>query len=624
MRKTLLCTLALTALQILAQPVEMKLRVIDADTPTRKKDTNFVLAATSGFSVVQALGNYYLFGSYISTVAWRSNGLDFWDLRFPLPSNPDWRPDIPDDKTKCDPKDDPTLRDPRCGDASHVVWKQPSSTVPRWNYFDTRTNTTSFIPQFATVGSWPYQWPGDWDKTGIPGQRTTIDAWKINQAVPNPVPPTTTPAGCTRDDWNPKYLATGAADTKAVYVASANKWYMGFCETINNPTPQGGWTAADQFNVGWATSADGRTWSVKKILFRTVRERIECNGGLLLTQVFTDNNFFYMVVNEIGTGTILLRAAINTGTADGYNAWQIASRDPLNANRYRWINTPADGMLDTSPNGLNAFFIMPVPAFVKQASIGRVFTSSAAFSTSVYVGVTVQDLGNGSPTMQVWTAPDLDTAFTQQSTIDTAWIRPIPIWNWEFNFTSHSDNAPASPRIVGNEFDFWLVGNFGDAVDGHSREFTGYRVTATLSGGIFAPRGAFRTASGAHYVSMDMGSVNATSTSLGYNQRFVLIDSNGGALNSGDTVGLMAPNGRYLSNGGGTTLSTLASFISTNEQYVVEKKNAGGAQIVSGDTIAFRAVSNARYIIAASGGGSTVTSGGLDTNPNTRFVYIPN
>ncbi|HET8774839.1 MAG TPA: hypothetical protein VFP80_13640 [Thermoanaerobaculia bacterium] len=624
MRKTMLCALALAASPIFAQPVEVKLRVIDADTPTRKKDTNFVLAATSGFSVVQALGNYFLYGSTISTAAWQSNGVGFWDLRFPVPNHPDWRPNIPDDKTKCDPKDDPTLRDKRCGDASHVVWKSTSSTDPRWTYFNSVSGTNATIPQFATVGSWPYQWPGDWDKTGIPGQRTTVDAWKINQAVPNPVPPTSTPVQCTRDDWNPKYLATGAADTKAVYVASANKWYMGFCETVNNPSPEGGWTAADQFNVGWATSADGKNWTIKRILFRTVRERTECNGGLLLTQVFTDNNYFYMVVNELGAGTILLRAAVNTGTADGFNAWQIAARDPLNANRYRWVNTPADGMLDTSPSGLNAFFIMPTVAYVKQTAIGRVFTSAAPFSTSLYIGVTVQDLGDGNPTMQLWTAPDLDTAFTPQSTIDTAWIAPVPIWNWELTFTNYPDNVPATPRMAGNEFDFWLVGNFGNAVEGHTREFTGYRVTATLSGGIYAPRGGFRTSSGAHYVSMDMSSMTATATTLGSFERFVIIDSNGGVLNSGDTVALLARNGRYLSNGGGTGLTPLAPFAGTNEQYVIEKKNAGPSQIVNGDTIAFRAVSNSKYIIAVNGGGSTVTSGGLVTNPNTRFVFVAN
>lgn len=609
---------------IFAQPIEIQLRVVQEDTPTRTRDTNFQLAATSGFSVVQTLGNYYLFGSagtYRS--AWNSAGTHMWDLEFPSPNHPDWRPELLDDKKKCDPKKDPRVRDVRCGDASGVVWKQPSSPSLNWNYFNHDLGAPDRIPPFPAVGSWPRQWPAQYHLTGIPGYRTTIDAAKINAAIPVRTPPTSTPASCTRDDWNPDFLSTGAADTKVVYVNG--KWYMGFNETINNPTPQGGWTAGDLFNVGWATSTDGRNWSIKRILFRTTRETMDCGNGLLLTQLFTDGGFFYMVVQEIaGRGVLLLRAPIDTSNPDGYTSWQIATHHPSDPNRYQWVATPAGGMLDTT--ALNAYGIMPTVAFVKQAAIARIFNSTAPSSPSRIIGITVQDLGGGNNTLQLWSAPDLDTPFTFQSTVDTAFIKPFAIFGWEFAFTYYPDHSPATPRIAGREFDFWLNGNFytGGNLDGFTKHFTGYRATATLSGGIFAPRAALRTQANYFVSAPNETTVNAVPTAVGLNERWILIDANGGSLVSGDVVHLLARNGLYLSNGGASTLTASKAAPAVNESFFIEKKNPGGTAIVNGDQIAFRAQSTGKYIIAAQGGGSTVHNNGLDANPNTRFTYVVN
>jgi hypothetical protein len=431
------------------------------------------------------------------------------------------------------------------------------------------------------------------------------------------------PANCTRDDWNPDFLATGAADTKVVYVNG--KWYMAFDETINNPTPQGGWTAGDLFNIGWATSTDGINWSIKRILFRTTRETIDCNGGTLLTRLFTDNGYFYMVAQEIfGAGVLLLRAPIDTSNSNGYTAWQIAAHDPANPNRYLWVNTPADGMLDTS--GLNAYPIVSNYALVQQTAIARVFASTAPYSASRIIVVTVQDSGDNNPTLKLWSAPDLDTPFTYESTIDTAYIQPFGISGWEFAYTYYPDNSAATPRIVGNELDFWLNGNFytGGNLDGYTKHFTGYRTTATLSGGIFAPRGSFRTQASYYVSAAADNTINAYPRTYGLDERWVIVDVNGGSLQSGDAVYLQARNGLFLSNGGGALLSASQAAPSANETFYVEKKNAGGTTIVAGDLIAFRSQSTGKYLIAAQGGGSAVNGNGLDTNANTRFVYVAN
>ncbi|HKI05850.1 MAG TPA: hypothetical protein VKK31_27970 [Thermoanaerobaculia bacterium] len=617
-----------------AQPVEIKLRVTPVDTPTRRSDTLFQLAFTSGFSVVQTLtNNYYLFGSAGTyRRAWNSAGTDMWDMEFPPPVPPgstDW-PGYNGTKP-CDPKKNPLLRDVRCGDASGVVWKQPTSTALRWNYFDQTTGSTNNIPQFPAVGSWPRQWPAQYPLTGITGHQTTIDAAKINAAIPTRTLPTATPMACTRDDWNPGFLSTGAADTKVTYVNG--QWYMAFNETINNPTATGGWTADDLFNVGWATSTDGRNWSIKRILFRTTLETVYCGGGLVLTQLFTDNGYFYMVLNELGNDgvvadsrVLLLRALIDTANPDGYTTWQIASRDPANPNAYLWRNTPSSGLLNTSPSGLDAFPVMPTLSYVKQTAIARVFNSSAANSPSRIIGITVSEPTLNNASLQVWSAPDLNTPFTFESQVDAAYIKPASIFGWEFAFSYYPDHSAATPRIVGKELDFWLNGNFytGGNLDGHGKHLTGYRTTATLSGGIFAPRGAFRTTASYYVSAAANNSINATPTSYALNERWVIIDTNGGALISGDVVNLQARNGLFVTNSGGTTLTASQAAASTNEIFFIEKKNAGGTTIVNGDLIAFRSQSTSKYIIAAGGGGSSVTNNGLDTNPNTRFVFVAN
>lgn len=591
--------------------IEIKLRITAVDTPTRKSDTNFQLAATLGFSVVQALGNYYLYTYSQIRKAWMSNGTDFFDLVYPRAGDPNL----------CNLHTDPRTFDPRCGDNSWVVWKQPSSTTSGWNYFNRDTGLTARVAAVPAIGAWPYVWNADYPKTGVPGQQTTLDARKVNTAIPTPPVPSSLPTvKCNRNTWNPNYYATGTANTKAVTVNG--KWYMAFNIDIDSPDDAGGWTSEDMFRIGWATSDDGKNWTVRHVLFRTSLEQVNCGGGLVLTQLFTDNNYFYLLADEQWSdkGLILLRAPINTSTTDGYTNWQVAT-GAAGAAHYLWVNVPADGLLDT--HALNTFRLMCTNTVTQQAQIGRVFSSSAPNSPSRLIAVTVR----GSQP-ELWSAPDLDTPFIKESSIDLANVKPIGIGGGrEFSYTYDPNNTPATPALIGNEFDFWLTGNFYP--DGHANStgisFTGYRTTATLSGGdIYAPHGALRSAANFYLSAAADHSINATPASIGLDERWVLVNAHGGTPQSGDVVYLQARNGLYVTNNGGSTLAASQAYPSTNETFIIEKKNAGGAAIGDGDLIALRSQSTGKYIIASAGGGSTVFGNGLDTNPNTRFTFVLN
>ncbi|HYM61862.1 MAG TPA: hypothetical protein VEZ11_13330 [Thermoanaerobaculia bacterium] len=618
-RLIVVAVVSLLALPLAAQsPIEMKLRITPVDTPTRRTDNNFQIAAASGFSVPQVTGLYNLYGMYGAYgQAWNHLGTNMVSITFPDPNNPDWFQCMGNAKP-CDPNTPPSQRDVRCGDTTGLVWKTPLSSVPSWLYQNNDNGVATRIPTFAAAGSWPRQWPADCPSTGLAGWAPVISAAKINQAIPNP-PHVGTPHTCSRDTTDPNSLATGAADTKVVYVNG--KWYMGYSETINNPQ-NGAWTPSDLFSIGWATSNDGKNWTVSRQLFRSSLESVYCDGGLLLTQLTTDNNYFYMVADEMrGAGAILLRAAINQANPDGFDSWQIAAHDPMNPNHYNWVTAPVGGVIDTG--ALGAFSIMPTPSFVQQAAIARVYTSSAAGSPSRIIGVSKHDNPTlTSAVMDVWSAPDLDTPFTYQSTIDTAFIKPPGLNGWEYAFTYYPDQTPTTPRIIGNELDFWLIGDFspnpGVPVDGGTKNLVAYRTTATVSGDIFAPRAALRTSSNT-YISVTAGTVSATQTTIGLAARFVLFDSNG-TLKNGDPVNLQARNGNYISatNGGGGTATATPSGPGTFETFTIIKTNGSGP-IVNGDTVAFR--SSGGYYLTARGGGS-VDFTGTTLSSTTRFTYV--
>jgi len=625
MKRALIFLLAcIFAAPLLAQTaVEIRPRIVQSDSPTRRTDLNFQMAATSGFSVTQVAGSYNLYGPRLGyRGAWNHQGTDMLDLVFPQPNNPDW---CYGKQKPCDPLSPPLQRDPRCGDSGGVVWKTPLSSVDSWLYLNTATGASVRVPPKPAVGAWPHQWPFDCPLTG-PDGFSTITAAKINAAIPAPIP--AAQHNCPKDIVDPATLATGAADYKTVYVNG--KWYMGFCETVNNPDIQrdangnitgASWTAGDLFIVGWAVSNDGKNWTVRRQLFRTTYESQDCGNGMLLTQLTTDGNYFYMLVDELlHRGLLLFRAPIDQAQTDGFTQWQIATNDPLNANRYKWVNTPANGFIDTA--ALNAFSIMPGPGLVRQGAMVRVASSSAPGSPSRIIGITNHSNDLGSGWLELWSAPDLDTPFTFESMVDTTFLKPIGLFGWEMAFTFLPNQGAGNSTTVGNEFDFWLIGNFyqaGQNLDGHARHLTAYRMTSTLSGGIYSPRAALRTAGG-YYVGVTAGTVSAPQTTIAPNTRFVF-PKQGSTLSSNETVTLVARNGNYLSavGGGGGNATATPNAAGANETFTIVKASGSGA-IANGDSVAIRSA-NGRYLTAQNGGGGTVDFTSTTINANSTFVY---
>jgi hypothetical protein len=123
----------------------------------------------------------------------------------------------------------------------------------------------------------------------------------------------------------------------------------------------------------------------------------------------------------------------------------------------------------------------------------------------------------------------------------------------------------------------------------------------------------FKAYDNVHYLSARNGGgylqdVNAEPTTIGNNERFSMIDVNGGTLTSGDYVYLQVANGQYVSatNGGGSDVTAQYDTPLTWERFTIQKMNGTG-QIFSGDTVALQ-VLNGQYISAVNGGGSNTVA----------------
>lgn len=121
----------------------------------------------------------------------------------------------------------------------------------------------------------------------------------------------------------------------------------------------------------------------------------------------------------------------------------------------------------------------------------------------------------------------------------------------------------------------------------------------------------FKTYDNAHYLSARYGGgsdINAEPATAGTNETFSMVDVNGGALVSGDSVYLQVPNGKYVSatNGGGSDVVAYYDTPLSWERFTIEKMNGTG-QIFSGDKVALKVV-NGQYISAVNGGGSNVVA----------------
>jgi hypothetical protein len=123
---------------------------------------------------------------------------------------------------------------------------------------------------------------------------------------------------------------------------------------------------------------------------------------------------------------------------------------------------------------------------VKQAAIGRVHSSATPGSPFLYVAVTSDITGppppNHVPILRVFATSSLNYPFVHQGQMDTSSLS-IGAFGWEFAFTHHVDDN--QPRLVADNFDFWVVQNLQDLQSGNVAVVAVTRRRARLTGGIF-------------------------------------------------------------------------------------------------------------------------------------------
>jgi hypothetical protein len=401
----------------------------------------------------------------------------------------------------------PTLWDPRCSsDSVGYLWKQvacPGGNVAcqnndRWNAWPGAYNVTTFPS--------PAVWPRTGTAWGTPGFQAILNHKKINDAniqpadnacatgTPTCPPKTGIAAQC--HPYNPDDFATGAANSKAVQVKYADgsvRWFMAFNSMIKN-SAQTPYTGADIWRVLWATSPDGGNWTVHpNILFRTIGETQECWKGFMMTDMFIDNGYFYVLLNDLGSSkTYMFRSQINTAnpTANpGYTTWSVATL-PANATQYSWVQVNLGAVLNLSQTAASIFPSRAPSqvAIVKQASVGRVFSNTNS-AVSRYVGITNDKNSMGGDVVQLWSTADITKPFVFERELSFSQV-PMGANGWEFGFTHYADNVPQTPRMLGNGFDFWIVENYSPWWSGPPAPLNAFdpnivtvtRRSATLSG----------------------------------------------------------------------------------------------------------------------------------------------
>lgn len=318
------------------------------------------------------------------------------------------------------------------------------------------------------------------------GQATWDRAGKARAASGFGCPPKTgVPPEKSFHAYNPDDFATGAANPKAVrvkYDTGQTRWFMAFNKQIKFVTPtygvpgprnysRYGGSAMDNWQMMWATSNDGANWTIHpRMLLRSVLESQSASQGVLVTDMTIDEGHFYVLFQDLARPHLyLIRAPIDTvysTTSAGYvsGGWRIAA-SPLQANgEYTWKSFTLGAQLDLEQ--LGAYPVMPsrnwtAGGFVKQAAWARVFSSTSP-GTSLYFGVT-RDItwgGDGRWPIQLWKTDSLSKPFQYESEVVISDPSRMPgAFDWEFGFSHYIDNTAATPRIVSNGFDFWIIEN---------------------------------------------------------------------------------------------------------------------------------------------------------------------
>ncbi len=127
-----------------------------------------------------------------------------------------------------------------------------------------------------------------------------------------------------------------------------------------------------------------------------------------------------------------------------------------------------------------------------------------------------------------------------------------------------------------------------------------------------------------YYVSAEAGGgdvLTADRISKGIWETFVLIDKNGGHLQSGDVIRLQTYNGHFVvtEGGGGGAVNADRLIPNVWEEFTIIKVGGSGV-IASGDTIALRANNNVHHFVAELGGGGTVNADRTSIGPWEKFI----
>jgi hypothetical protein len=103
-------------------------------------------------------------------------------------------------------------------------------------------------------------------------------------------------------------------------------------------------------------------------------------------------------------------------------------------------------------------------------------------------------------------------------------------------------------------------------------------------------------------------------------ETFVVVDLNGGTLNSGDTVNLQAFNGQFMvaENAGGGAVNANRAQAITWEQFVITS-TAGGA-IANGNSVSLRTFNGRNFLSAVNGGGGAVNAAPTAVGQNELFT----
>jgi len=343
------------------------------------------------------------------------------------------------------------------------------------------------------------------------GQATWDRAGKSTPVTSTICPPKlgTSPANSFHA-YNPDQFATGAdypAVVQVKYSNGATRWFMAFNRMIkwvsttyqsqSGPVNESeyGTTAADSWQVMWATSADGANWTIHpQMLLRSVNEGQKPWLGVLVQDMIVDEGFFYLLVQDmVHPYLYLVRAPVDVFSSNGpgyvQNEWRIASY-PIKANgEYTWQSFPMGVPTDFDLLGAGAYPVMrsqvdPAAGFVKRSTLGRVFSSSSP-GASLYLGVT-----NDWGFLELWRTASLSKPFTYESNLvieDPSFTGSD--FSFRYGFTHYADNTVGSPRILSSGFDWWMAEDLRGSGFGHTTSpnpqdgySTAGRHTAYLSG----------------------------------------------------------------------------------------------------------------------------------------------